>query len=120
MRQAATDQCLLEHRQEGGGVLPAGKGGVGDDAGGVVDEGDQVGLVAPATGANLGAVHDIAHPHLASVFEGEAAAVDAKRLVGAFDHKPLAAQQTVHGGRRQAEGVGELTGVVGALDHLSH
>ena len=39
-----------------------GEGGEGDDAGGVVDEGDQVGLAAsPAVGDGR-AVHDVAHP----------------------------------------------------------
>ena len=119
-RQAAADQGLLEHRQEGDGVLAAGKGSVGDDAGGVVDEGDQVGLVTLAASADLGAVHDIAHPQLNGELEGKAAAVDAKRLVSAFAHEALAAEQTVHGGRRQTQVVGELAGADGAGDHLAH
>ena len=53
LRQTAADEGLLEHRQEGDGVLAAGKGSVGDDAGGVVDEGDQVGLVTLAASADL-------------------------------------------------------------------
>ena len=54
LRQTAADEGLLEHRQEGDGVLGTGEGGVGDHPGGVVDEGDQVGLVTLAASADLG------------------------------------------------------------------
>ena len=42
----SSQESLLEHRQEGGGALGEGEGGERDDAGGVVDEGDEIGLAA--------------------------------------------------------------------------
>ena len=78
-RQTAPDQRVLEDRQEGLDVLGHGEGGEGDDAGGVVDEGDQVGLAAAAAVPDLGPVHDVAHPQLAGVLEGEAAAIPPRR-----------------------------------------
>ena len=37
--KTSSDQRLLEHRQESGRVLGEGKGGIGDDTGGIIDEG---------------------------------------------------------------------------------
>ena len=97
LRQAAADQRVLEHGQEGLDVLGHGEGGEGDDPGGVVDEGDEVGLATAPAVADLGPVHDVAHPQLAGLAEGEAAPVGAVRRLAV--EQPLAAQQPVHGGR---------------------
>ena len=93
--QPAADEGVPEHRQEGLGVLGGGEGGEGDDAGGVVDEGDEVGLAAATAVPDLWPVHDVAHPQLAGVAEGEAAAVGAVR--GLSVEQALAAEQPVHG-----------------------
>ena len=77
--QPAADKGVLEHGQEGLNVLGGGEGGEGDDAGGVVDEGNEVGLAPALAEPDLGPVHDVAHPQLAGVAEGEAAAVGAVR-----------------------------------------
>ena len=96
-REAAPDQRVLEHRQERRSVLRHGEGGERDDAGGVVDEGDQVGLAPGSAVPDLGSVHDVAHPHLAGMPEGEAAAI---RPVGRLlVEQALAAEEAVHGGR---------------------
>jgi hypothetical protein len=47
------------------------------------------------------AVHDVAHPELVGRVEGEAAPVLRGRLVHPARHETLAAQQPMHGGRRQ-------------------
>ena len=47
-----------------------GEGGVGDDAGDVVDEGDQVGLAAAPAVGDVGVVHDVAHPQFAGMAVG--------------------------------------------------
>ena len=98
LRQAAPDQRVPEHRQEGRAVLGHGEGREGDDAGGVVDEGDQVGLAPGPADADPGPVHDVAHPQLARLAVGEAAPVGAvvRRLPV---EQPLAGEKPVHGGR---------------------
>ena len=94
VRQSAAHEGLPEHGQEGGGVLGEREGGVGDDAGGVVDEGDQIGLAAPAAVGDGRAVHDVAHPQLAGVPVGEAAAVGGGPARVAVE-EPLAGEQPV-------------------------
>ena len=89
------DDGVAEHRQEGLDVLGGVEGGEGDDAGCVVDEGDEVGLAAGFAVADFGPVHDVAHPQLAGVPEGEAAAVGA--AWGFFVEQAVAAEQPVHG-----------------------
>ena len=49
-RPAAAQDALLENLEEGGRGLGEVEGGVGDDAGGVVEQRDQVGLVLAAPG----------------------------------------------------------------------
>ena len=93
--QPAADKGVLEHGQEGLNVLGGGEGGEGDDAGGVVDEGNEVGLAPASAEPNLGPVHDVAHPQLAGVAEGEAAAVGAVR--GLLVEQAPAAEEPMHG-----------------------
>ena len=54
------------------------------DAGGVVDEGDQVGLASPPAVGDVGAVHDVAHPQFAGMAVGEAPPVVVMRHAGSF------------------------------------
>ena len=114
-RNSAADKGVLEHRQEGLDVLGQGEGGKRDDAGGVVDEGDEVGLAPGSAVSDLGPVHDVAHPQLAGLLEGEAAAVGAVRRL--LVEQALAAEEPMHGGR------GERmidTVVAGLLDDPAH
>ena len=104
-----------EHGEEGLDVLRGGEGGEGDDAGGVVDEGDEVGLSPGSAVTDLRPVHDIAHPQLAGIAEGEAAAVGA--VVGLGIEQALAVEQPVHGGG--GEGVVDA-GVAGGADDGAH
>ena len=97
---------VLEHGQEGGGVLGVGEGGEGNHPGGVVDERDEEGFSAPAPVADLRPVHHVTHPQLAGVAEGEPSPVGGHGLAGAFVEQPFAREQPVH------RGGGE--GVVGA------
>ena len=121
LRQAAAHQRLLEHRQEGGGVLGQGKGGIGHHPRGVVYESDEVSL---APGAPLDvhgrAVHHVAHPQLAGTRKGEAAPVIARRCVGALAHQSLAHQQTVDRGGGQRHVGGNLLARAGVLDDGAH
>ena len=100
-RESAPGDGLLEHGQERGGVLGVREGGEGDDPGGVVEEGDEEGLSASAPVAHLRPVHDIAHPQLAGVAEGEAPPVGGGRVAGRFVEQPLAREQPVHGRGRE-------------------
>ena len=113
--------ACLEHRQEGGGVLRQGKGGVGHDPGGIVDEGDQVGL-ALGTIAHQDArpVHHIAHPHLPGLGEGEAAPILIARVVLGFVHQAMAGQQAMHGGGRQRQFWGHLGALARLADDQLH
>jgi hypothetical protein len=61
-RGPAAEHRVLQHRQEGGGVLGEGEGGVGDDPRRVVDERDEVGLALLAIDSDGRAVHHVAHP----------------------------------------------------------
>ena len=87
---------VLEHGQERGGVL--GEGGEGDDTGGIVDEGDEEGLATPAAVTGLRPVHDIAHPHLPGIPEGEPSPVGGDGLTGALVEQALTREQPVHRG----------------------
>ena len=74
--QTAAQDSLFEHGQEGGGILGVGEGRVGDDASGVVDEGDEIGFAFTAVVVgDGGSVHDVAHPQFCGFVEGEAAPV---------------------------------------------
>jgi hypothetical protein len=67
---------LLQRRQERRHVLREGKRGEGHHACGVVDERDEVRLLAPASAQrHHRPVHDVAHPELVGVLEREAATV---------------------------------------------
>src|ERR1700676_708197 len=121
LRNATTHERLLEHGQEGLGVLGQRKRAVGHDAGGVVEEGDEIGLAPPVPrDGDAGSVHNIAHPQLAGVDEGEATPVLSTggvlgtRLV----HEASAAQQPVHGGRRQQQRRGCDTALLHFADQL--
>ena len=95
-RKSPAGECALEHRQERGGALGEVEGGEGEHAGGIVDEGHEEGLSASAPIADLRSVHDIAHPQLAGVAEGEASPVDGDGLAGAFVEKAFAREQPMH------------------------
>ena len=119
--QSAAQDRLLEHGQEGGGVLCEREGGVGDDAGGIVEEGDEVGLVSRlALDGNGGAVHDVAHPAFAGAGEGEAAPVVARGYIGALTHQPLAREDAVHGRGGEGEVLGQRTAGTGVVDDGTH
>ena len=113
--QPAADKGVLEHGQEGLHVLGGGEGGEGDDAGGVVDEGNEVGLAPAPAEPDLGPVHDVAHPQLAGVAEGEAAAVGAVR--GLLVEQAPAAEEPMHG--RGGERVIDAA-LAGSLDDGAH
>ena len=116
--QASAQDRLLEHRQEDRGVLGEGEGGEGDDAGGVVDEGDQVGLAAAAAVGDGRAVHDVAHPQLAGVSVGEAPSVG-HRLLGPPVEEAFAGEQAVDGRRREIQVRGDIT-PAGGVDDGAH
>ena len=100
-RKSPAGERALEHRQERGGALGEVEGGEGEHAGGIVDEGHEEGLSAPAPIADLRSVHDIAHPQLAGVAESEASPVDGDGLAGAFVEKAFAREQPMHRGGSQ-------------------
>ena len=127
-RKPAAGERALEHRQERGGALGEVEGGEGERAGGIVDEGNEEGLSAPAPIADLRSVHDIAHPQFAGVAEGEASPVDGDGLAGAFVEKAFAREQPMHRGgsqraldpalaRRADEGVDRERGLLGLQPH---
>ena len=115
-REPAARDGLLEHGQERGGALGVREGGEGNHSGGVVDEGDEEGLSAPAPVAHLRPVHHVAHPQLAGVAEGEASPVGGDGLTGAFVEHPFAREQPVHGGG--GKGVVDAAFVYGADEGL--
>ena len=127
-RKPAAGERALEHRQERGGALGEVEGGEGEHAGGIVDEGHEEGLSASAPIADLRSVHDIAHPQLAGVAEGEASPVDGDGLAGAFVEKAFAREQPMHcrGSQRALdpalarcadEGVDRERGLLGLQPH---
>ena len=127
-RQAPAGERALEHRQERGGALGEVEGGEGERAGGIVDKGNEEGLSAPAPIADLRSVHDIAHPQLAGVAEGEASPVDGDGLAGVFVEKAFAREQPMHRrgsqraldpalARRADEGVDRERGLLGLQPH---
>ena len=127
-RKPAAGERALEHRQERGGALGEVEGGEGERAGGIVDEGHEEGLSASAPIADLRSVHDIAHPQLAGVAEGEASPVDGDGLAGAFVEKAFAREQPMHRrgsqraldpalARRADEGVDRERGLLGLQPH---
>ena len=92
-----------------------------DDPGRVVDEGDQVGLALGAlSDQDTGAVHDITHPQLPGLGEGEAAAVMIARLLLGLIHQAMAGEQAVHGRGRQRQVCGHLGGLSGLADDQLH
>ena len=110
LRDAAAQQGLLEHGQEGLRVLGQAKGAVRHQPGGVIEESDEVGLAPDARvrHQHAGAVHDVAHPQLAGVGEVELAALGVGGGLGqqigvasAFADQAGAAEQPVYGGGGQ-------------------
>jgi hypothetical protein len=94
--QPATQDGLLENRQEGGGILRQGEGRIGDHPGGIVDEGDQIGLALDAiTDEDRRSVHHIAHPQLPGLLESEAAPVGIALLAPGLAHQSMAGKQAV-------------------------
>ena len=76
---------------------------------GIVDKGDQVGLALdPFADHHARPMHDVAHPQLARVGEGEAAPVMITAIAGGLVHQPMAGQQSMHGRGRQRQFVGHL------------
>ena len=67
----------------------------------MIDKRDEEGLSAPAPVGDLRSVHDIAHPQLAGVAEGESSPVGSDGVAGVFVEQALARKQAVHGGGRK-------------------
>src|SRR6266545_4357478 len=109
-RRAAAEHGLLQHRQEGGGALGEGEGGVGDHPRRVVDERDEVRLALLAGDGDGRAVHDVAHPQVARLLEGEAPVVLGRRLARLLRHEPGAGEQPVYRARREWQALGDLPG----------
>src|SRR6266508_3625728 len=86
-RRAAAEHGLLQHRQEGGGALGEGEGGVGDHPRRVVDERDEVRLALLAGDGNGRSVHHVAHPQVARLLEGEATVVLRRGLARLLRHE---------------------------------
>ena len=121
LRQSTAHQRMLEHRQERGGVLGQGERGVGHHAGGVVEEGDEVGLAPGAPGDGHGrTMHDIAHPQLAGVREGEAAPIGGRGGIGALAHQALAREQAMHARHGQHQLVGQRSAGACLRDDAAH
>jgi len=121
LRQSAAQDRLLEHRQKGLGVLRQGKGGIRNDPGGIVDEGDQVGLAPDAPPyPDAWPVHHIAHPQLPGLGEGEAAAVVIAWVVLGLVHQAMAGEQPVHGGQWQRQIRGDLGRLARRADDQLH
>ena len=115
----ASLERLLEDGQKCLGALCQGESGVGDDAGSIIEEGDQVGLapLAPLADGHRRSVHHIAHPQFPGPGEGKAAAVVAF-LGSTLAHQPRAAEQAVHGGARQRLGWRRDAALEGQADEL--
>ncbi len=109
-RRAAAEHGLLQHRQEGGGALGEGEGGVGDHPRRVVDERDEVRLALLAGDGDGRAVHDVAHPQVARLLEGEAPVVLGRRLARLLRHEPGAGEQPVYRARCERQALGDLPG----------
>ena len=64
----------------------------------IVEKRDEEGLAAPAPITDLGAVHDVAHPQLPGIAEGESSPVGRGGLAGTPVEQALAREQPVHRG----------------------
>ena len=107
--QPSAPDRVLEHGQERGDALAAREGGVRDQARGIVEQGDEVRLVATpiVRVEDARAVHHIAHPQLVRRVEGEAAAVGRGRLRRRPRAQAVRGQQAMDGGARDDEIVRE-------------
>ncbi len=115
----AAEQGPLEDRQEGRDRFAAREGRVGNHAGGIVKQRDQVGLVAPAIVGveHRRPVHDVAHPELVGGVVTEAAAVLARRPVARARHQAVATEEAMDGRRRERHVGGDaLLGARGGDD----
>ncbi len=75
---------------------------MGDDPRSIVEEGDQIGLATSSVAdQDFGAVHDIAHPQLAGLLEGEAAPITLGACLARDVHQSMAHEQPMDGGGRQ-------------------
>ena len=82
-RSASSLKRLLEDRQERFGILRQRKSAVRDQTRGIVQEGDEVRFTSATLGhRDAGSVHDIAHPQLPGVSEGEFAPILRVGLIG--------------------------------------
>ena len=119
LRTAAVQDRPLEDGQERGHGLAAGEGRVRDDARRIVEQRDQVRLVAaPVLLVEHGrAVHDVAHPELVGGVEAEAAPVLAGGRLGRPRHQAVAAQQPMDGRGRQRQVGGDEALVARGADH---
>ena len=116
---AAAHERLLEYRQERLGVLRHRKCAVGNHAGGIVEEGDEIALAPCAPGdCDAGTMHDIAHPELAGMDEGEAPPILVTHLGARFVHQTCTTQEAVHGGGRQRARFGRRTAVLHGANQL--
>jgi hypothetical protein len=114
---AAAQDGLLENGQEGSSVLGESEGGEGNEAGGVIEQGDQVSLAfALVLDKDGGPVHHVTHPELVGFVEGEAPAVFGGGLGGSLVHEAVAGKQAVHGGRSEVERFGQLSDSLSLID----
>ncbi len=94
---------------------------MGNHPGGIVHEGDQIGLAAHAPfDGDTGAVHDIAGPELSGSGEGEAAAILVMSGLGLALHQPMTHEQAVDRGRWQRQIRVHRAVVTQVPDHLAH
>ena len=121
---AGADQEGLEHGQEVGGGLAEGEGGMGHEARGVVNEGEEEGLAAAAAvggvAADLGAVHEVAHEELAGIAVAEAAAVLGGVVGARAGGQAGPAQHAVDGRAGHAHVGGHPAAGPRPGDHLAH
>jgi hypothetical protein len=121
LRQSAAQDRLSQHRQKGGGVFGECEGGVGNDAGRIVEEGDEVGLAPSApVRQDSGPVHRVAHPQLPGPGEGEAAPIALARVFRGLRHEAMAGEQAMHRRARQRQAVGYRRGLPGLADDQLH
>ena len=124
LRDAAFEQGLAQDGQERLGAFGEGEGGVRDDARGIVNDGQQVGLAPPppvvGIAADLGAMHAIGHPQRARVGVAEAAPVAAVGTVLGRPRQALLAQQAVDRGRGQGGRRGHAAAGPRLADQRAH
>jgi len=121
LREASSQDRLLEYGQKRLGVLRMGESSMRDEARGIIQKADEIALAPSAPGDGHGrAVHHIAHPQLPGTCEGKAAAVLLARLLGAPLHQAVAGEQAVHARGRQVLALGHRPQCAGLGDDQTH